>query len=107
MELLITETDKAIFEKHISLYETATKSGFVKNFTQEIYRELLYLYMKYITPKHQFSHWCGDCRVLLVKQLYGWYIDTSIEKIHTSIESDITLPEEPVKKKRGRKPKSQ
>jgi hypothetical protein len=107
MELLkITDTDNLTFQKYISLYETIKTSGFVKNYTADAYRDMLNLYMKYVSPAHNFTHWCGDCRMQLVTRLYDWYNaqsipDTSVVDIQQpSVMQDI---ETPVKKTRTRK----
>lgn len=72
---VITPEDLIILKENYSLYETASRSGFVKNYSIQIYRSLLNLYSKYISSTHSYSHWCGDCRFDLVLRLYQWAIN--------------------------------
>jgi hypothetical protein len=112
MEFLISQEDQIIFEKYQSLYDTIKSSGFVRNYTIQAYKDMIYLYTKYITASHSYTHWCGDCRLQLVKHLYTWYekqlldnADRVIKEIVEAVGENENV--EPVKKKRGRKPKSQ
>jgi hypothetical protein len=111
MAHLITEEDRLLFEKYAELNETAKRSGFVRNYTTEAYANILYLYVKYVSEKQQFSHWCSDCRLQLVKQLYTWYDNYLINHAEVVVNEIAEIVGEPMpiveqtKKKRGRKPK--
>lgn len=115
MEILITEQDHNKFKKYYELFETAKNSGFVRNYTTEAYNDMLGMYIKYVNHTHTFAHWCGDCRLQLVMQLYNWYEknnkseksekgEISEEQIKTVVVTDDESKQ--VKKKRGRKPKN-
>jgi hypothetical protein len=73
MGIMINQADIDIFEKHIELYQSLKKHDFIRNYTKEVYNELLCLYITYVSPTHTFSHWCSSCRSELVSQLYKWY----------------------------------
>lgn len=128
MEHIITDDDLQLLKDNYALYKTATKSGFVKNYSAESYKTLIYLYEKYINKDHSFTHWCGDCRFELVLRLYRWAedqqnfilfqqeagekklkIDVADIEPDTIYNAEVTLApdgeiQEP--KKRGRKPKN-
>jgi hypothetical protein len=65
--------DLELFKKHFELYECYKKHAFIRNYSKEVYTDLIYLYTKYVNEKHQFSHWCSSCRAELVQYLYGWF----------------------------------
>ena len=69
----MTQEDYELFKKHMPLYESYKKHAFIRNYSKEVYSELLHLYVTYVSPKHNFSHWCSSCRMELVNYLYGWY----------------------------------
>lgn len=71
----MTDQDLELFKKHLPLYECYKKHEFIRNYSKEVYTELIYLYTTYVNEKHSFSHWCSSCRVDLVVQLYGWYMN--------------------------------
>lgn len=71
----MTPEDHELFKKHLPLYECYKKHEFIRNYSKEVYTELIYLYTTYVNEKHTFSHWCSSCRVDLVVQLYGWYMN--------------------------------
>lgn len=70
---MINEQDKQTFEENYHLYEMLVKHSFIRNYTKETYSQLIYLYTKYVSDKHNFSHWCSSCRTELVNHLYQWY----------------------------------
>ena len=69
----MTPEDLELFKKHFELYECYKKHAFIRNYSKEVYTDLIYLYTKYVNQKHQFSHWCSSCRAELVNYLYGWF----------------------------------
>ena len=69
----MTPEDHELFKKHMPLYESYKKHAFIRNYSKEVYNEMLYLYTTYVNAKHNFSHWCSSCRMELVNYLYGWY----------------------------------
>jgi len=69
----MTSEDLEIFKKHFHLYECYKKHSFIRNYDKDVYTDLIYLYMKYISPTHTYSHWCSSCRLELVNHLYSWY----------------------------------
>jgi hypothetical protein len=69
----MTPEDLELFKKHFELYECYKKHAFIRNYSKEVYTDLIYLYTKYVNEKHQFSHWCSSCRAELVQYLYGWF----------------------------------
>jgi elongation factor P hydroxylase len=69
----MTPEDHELFKKHMPLYESYKKHAFIRNYSKEVYSELLHLYTTYVNAKHNFSHWCSSCRMELVNYLYGWY----------------------------------
>lgn len=111
MELLkITEQDRQLFEKYKPLNETIRTGGFVRNYTAEAYTHLIYLYSRYISPSHTFTHWCSDCRFQLVQQLYLWYEKQNYEMTTQEQDKDVSVLNDieidaPIKK-RGRKKKT-
>lgn len=98
---IMTPNDKLLFEKHIELYEQIKRHSFCKNYSIEVYHDLVELYTRYVSKSHNFSHWCTSCRMELVEVLYNWYsantnevpeiiavADPVVEKIH--IETDLS-----------------
>ena len=69
----MTPEDLELFKKHFHLFECYKKHAFIRNYSKEVYTDLIYLYTKYVNEKHQFSHWCSSCRAELVQYLYGWF----------------------------------
>lgn len=69
----MTPEDQELFKKHFHLYECYKKHAFIRNYSKDVYAELIHLYTTYVNPKHTFSHWCSSCRAELVNYLYGWY----------------------------------
>ena len=69
----MTPEDLELFKKHFELYECYKKHAFIRNYSKDVYAELIHLYTTYVNPKHNFSHWCSSCRAELVNYLYGWY----------------------------------
>jgi hypothetical protein len=69
----MTPEDLELFKKHMPLYESYKKHAFIRNYSKEVYTEMIHLYTTYVSPKHNFSHWCSSCRMELVNYLYGWY----------------------------------
>lgn len=87
----ISPEDLELFKKHFELYECYKKHAFIRNYSKDVYTELIYLYTKYVNEKHQFSHWCSSCRAELVNYLYGWYVN---EEHTTWYKEDVTPQEE-------------
>ena len=114
----MTPEDHEIFKKHMPLYECFKKHAFIRNYSKEVYNELIYLYTKYINPKHAFAHWCTSCRMELVNYLYSWYTneeqttwyrqqsEDSAEILSATEEVTPAVAPEPAPIKRGRKPKT-
>lgn len=96
---MITEQDKELFEKNYPLYESWVKHSFVRNYTKETYNEMLTLYSKYVTDKHNFSHWCSSCRAELVHNLYKWYEENKIVEVVSESKTimDSVMNNEPIK----------
>jgi hypothetical protein len=69
----MTPEDLELFKKHMPLYESYKKHAFIRNYDKEVYTEMIHLYTTYVSPKHNFSHWCSSCRMELVNYLYGWF----------------------------------
>jgi elongation factor P hydroxylase len=69
----MTPEDFQLFKKHMPLYESYKKHAFIRNYDKEVYTEMIHLYTTYVSPKHNFSHWCSSCRMELVNYLYGWF----------------------------------
>lgn len=65
--------DKDLFEKYSEYYSSYMKHKFIRNYSKEVYSDLIHLYTTYVNPKHNFSHWCSSCRTELVMHLYTWY----------------------------------
>jgi hypothetical protein len=95
---MITKEDIEVFESNKYLYEMLIKHSFVRNYTKETYSELIRLYTKYVSDRHNFSHWCSSCRAELVNHLYNWYINNSqtepiqvleVQKDEESLEQQI------------------
>ncbi len=87
----ISPEDLELFKKHFELYECYKKHAFIRNYSKEVYTDLIYLYTKYVNQKHQFSHWCSSCRAELVNYLYGWFTNET----HTTwYKNDIPVEEE-------------
>lgn len=108
---IISNEEVKFLEDNRYLYDMITKAGYCRNYTRDIYEGLSALHTKYI-EKHNFTHWCNDCRIILVKNVYRWY-DSLLDKnyndameVFASITNEDAVPV-PEKKKRGRKPKSQ
>lgn len=96
----MTPEDLELFKKHFHLYECYKKHAFIRNYSKEVYTDLIYLYTKYVNEKHQFSHWCSSCRAELVNYLYAWYVNenhtTWYKEDHPEVEEVKTVLEEPV-----------
>lgn len=117
---ILTNEEIKFLEDHKFLYEMIVKAGYCKNYTKDIYNTLSDIHTRYI-GKHNHTHWCGDCRIALVKSVYNWYNETletnynNAMEVFSSLTNDDNVIEteesnsidQPVKKKRGRKPKSQ
>lgn len=90
---MINEQDKQIFEEHYHLYEMLVKHSFIRNYTKETYTDLINLYTKYVSDKHNFSHWCSSCRSELVNHLYQWYINNKqnepVQVVETSEVQEV------------------
>jgi hypothetical protein len=71
----ITPEDLELFKKHFHLYECYKKHAFIRNYSKEVYTDLIYLYTTYVNEKHSFSHWCSSCRAELVNYLYAWFVN--------------------------------
>jgi hypothetical protein len=71
----ISPEDLELFKKHFHLYECYKKHAFIRNYSKEVYTDMIYLYTTYINEKHQFSHWCSSCRAELVNYLYAWFVN--------------------------------
>lgn len=94
---------------HRSLYESIMKAGYCRNYTKEIFVELSEIHLLYI-GKHNLNHWCSECRIQLVRQVYRWYeslSDQLLADTDKEMPSDISEEDQPIKKKRGRKKKSE
>lgn len=119
----MTPEDHEIFKRHMPLYECFKKHAFIRNYSKEVYNELIYLYTKYINTKHAFAHWCTSCRMELVNYLYAWYTNElqttwyreqeaaallAAQEVGQEIEPEVGLEIEPAPApiKRGRKPKT-
>lgn len=94
----LTEQEKHFLETYKPMYDVVLKSNYCKNFTKEIYNTLSEIHIKYI-GKHNYTSWCVDCKMLLLKSVYRWYESLSQENITES----IPVIDQP--KKRGRKKK--
>ena len=108
----MTPEDHELFKKNMPLYESFKKHAFIRNYSKEVYAELLHLYTTYVNAKHNFSHWCSSCRMELVNYLYGWYTNeehttwyrepevvaapTTTRKKRTSATATTTTSTEPV-----------
>lgn len=96
----MTPEDLDLFKKHFHLYECYKKHAFIRNYSKEVYTDLIYLYTKYVNEKHQFSHWCSSCRAELVNYLYAWYVNenhtTWYKEDHPEVEEVKTVLKEPV-----------
>ena len=95
----MTPEDHELFKKHMPLYESYKKHAFIRNYSKEVYTEMLHLYTTYVNPKHNFSHWCSSCRMELVNYLYGWYTNEANTTWYREQEEVAT----PTPKKRTRK----
>lgn len=121
----MTFEDYALFQKHMPLYESYKKHAFIRNYSKEVYTEMIYLYTKYVNPKHNFSHWCSSCRMELVNYLYGWFTNDqnttwyreqleaqALAELNAALLPQMETTEErettpaPAPAKRGRKPKT-
>jgi hypothetical protein len=109
---MITE-DQELFKKHFHLYECYKKHAFIRNYSKEVYNDLISLYTKYVNEKHQFSHWCSSCRAELVNYLYGWYVNENhttwykedqpeVQEVKTVLEEPV-IKSKPVKRRRKTK----
>lgn len=83
------ESDLLLFQKHMPLYECYKKHAFIRNYSKEVYHELIYLYTTYVNPKHNFSHWCSSCRMELVNHLYAWFTHESNTTWYKKPEPEI------------------
>jgi putative IMPACT (imprinted ancient) family translation regulator len=101
---MINEQDKKIFEEYYHLYEMLLKHSFIRNYTKETYSQLITLYTKYVSDKHNFSHWCSSCRTELVNHLYQWYINNkeveAIPVVEVTNEQEIEEQIQVYKKRR-------
>jgi hypothetical protein len=86
----MTPEDLELFKKHMPLYESYKKHAFIRNYSKEVYTEMIHLYTTYVSPKHNFSHWCSSCRMELVNYLYGWY--TNEENTTWYREPEVVVP---------------
>jgi elongation factor P hydroxylase len=93
----MTQEDHELFQKHMPLYECFKKHAFIRNYSKDVYHELIYLYTTYVNEKHNFSHWCSSCRMELVNYLYGWYTNEAQTTWYKDPE-----PEPVIKPKRTR-----
>lgn len=96
----MNQKDKELFEKYLDLYESYKKHQFIRNYSKEVYADLIYLYMTYVNEKHNFSHWCSSCRTELVMHLYNWYsanVPTTWYKevAKQEVEPEVVPVEEP------------
>lgn len=97
----ISPEDLELFKKHFHLYECYKKHAFIRNYSKEVYTDLIHLYLTYVNKTHQFSHWCSSCRVELVEYLYGWYVNEANttwykEEIPEPVAEVAFTQEEPV-----------
>ena len=109
----MTPEDLELFKKHFELYECYKKHAFIRNYSKEVYTELIYLYTKYVNEKHQFSHWCSSCRAELVNYLYGWFTnethttwykqDIPEEEVAPAIIEEPVIENKPIKRRRKTK----
>lgn len=83
------ENDLLLFQKHMPLYECYKKHAFIRNYSKEVYNELIYLYTTYVNPKHNFSHWCSSCRMELVNHLYAWFTNEANTTWYKKPEPEI------------------
>ena len=92
--MAILNEDLLVLKENFTLYQTASKSGFVKNYSILVYRQLLNLYTKYVSAQHSYSHWCGDCRFDLVLRLYGWALQQPEFEamINQPVEPEVIIP---------------
>lgn len=96
MGIMIQEMDKEMFERHYPLYEMWKKHQFVKNYEKDVYSNLIYLYTKYVSDKHNFSHWCSSCRAELVNHLYNWYVSQNVPlPVQDDVQVDVPLESAP------------
>ena len=104
----ITPEDHELFKKHMELYECYKKHAFIRNYSKEVYNDLIHLYTTYVNAKHNFSHWCSSCRMELVNYLYGWYTNEENTTWYREQEEADILAAEPeaAPVKRTRKPKT-
>lgn len=108
----ISPEDLELFKKHFHLYECYKKHAFIRNYSKEVYTELIYLYTKYISEKHQFSHWCSSCRAELVNYLFNWYVneenttwykeDQPVEEVVPVVQEEPVIENKPVVRRRKR-----
>lgn len=109
----ISPEDLELFKKHFELYECYKKHAFIRNYSKEVYTDLIYLYTKYVNQKHQFSHWCSSCRAELVNYLYGWFTnethttwyknDIPVEESAPAIIEEPVIENKPIKRRRKTK----
>ena len=113
----MTDQDLEIFQKHMPLYESFKKHSFIRNYSKDVYNDMVRLYSTYVNPKNSFSHWCSSCRAELVVQLYGWFTNEAnttwyresskmVAEVEVEIPFTTEQPEistEPVKRKYTRK----
>jgi hypothetical protein len=96
MGIMINEIDKEIFERHYPLYEMWKKHQFVKNYEKDVYSNLITLYTKYVSEKHNFSHWCSSCRAELIHHLYNWYVSQNVAlPVQEEVVVDVPLESTP------------
>lgn len=104
--------DKELFETHKHLYESLVKHSFIRNYTKDVYNDLVHLYTTYVSPKNSFSHWCSSCRAELVQHLYNWYVHYSDnnpveepvqEPVQQDVQVDVPIEELVTPKRKRRK----
>lgn len=101
----MTPEDHELFKKHMELYECYKKHSFIRNYSKEVYGDLIYLYTTYVNAKHTFSHWCSSCRMELVNYLYGWYTNEEHTTWYRQQEEESVnlVEEQPAPTKKTRK----
>jgi hypothetical protein len=95
----LTEQEIKFLEDNRPLYEVVLKSNYCKNYTRDMYNVFSAIHIRYIGT-HNYTHWCIDCKILLLKSVYRWY--DSNTKQESKVEQEV-VTEQP--KKRGRKKK--
>ncbi len=105
---IMKSQDKDLFEKYAEYYSSYIKHQFIRNYSKEVYSDLIHLYTSYVNSKHNFSHWCSSCRTELVMHLYNWYYSQEPQIEEPQAQIVIETVEEPVlEKRKGRRKKQQ